>query len=130
MLYIEKTEYGEVKLMKAVIGRIILEEIAKYKGKVIVSNHKGKVPNRWQQLGGADDIGNMEITMSSQGLDIRIFVLIRFGTSISNTTNELINNIKEKIKEFIGTEPNSVAIVVSGMTLGRRMAKRNIEIRR
>ena len=129
MLNIEKSEHGDIRVSKAVVGRLILSEIAKYKGKVILTNSKGKLLNRFQQLSGADEIDNMEINMGEGGLEIRVFVLVRFGTSISRTTNELISGITESVRRVLGIEPAGVSVVVSGVSLGRDKPKKDIEIK-
>ena len=129
MLSIENSEHGDIRISTSIIGKIILAEIAKCDGKVIVTNRKGKLPNRFQQLGGVDDIDNMEITMDEKGLSIRIYVLLRFGTSISATKSKLIMSISESLKRVVGIEPNSVVVVVSGMSLGKSKPKMDIEIK-
>ena len=76
-----------------------------------------------------DDINNMEINYGENGLDLRIFVVLRFGTSITQVANQLVDDIHEKTKETIGIEPNSVAVVVTGM-ISKNIARRHIEVTR
>ncbi len=71
----------------------------------------------------------MEITLSENGLDIRVFVVLRFGTSITQVTNRLADDIHSRIKTMTGMEPNSVAIVVTGM-ISKNIAPRHIEVTR
>ena len=44
-------------------------------------------------------------------------------------TNQLVDDIHEKTKETIGIEPNSVAVVVTGM-ISKNIARRHIEVTR
>jgi uncharacterized alkaline shock family protein YloU len=67
--------------------------------------------------------------MGSRGLDVRIFIVVRFGTSIAKVTNQLIDEIQNTIKSFTTVEPNSVAVVVAG-TLSQQLTRRYIEVKR
>ncbi len=129
MLSIEKSEHGDIRIATSIVGKIILAEVAKYDGKVIVTNRKGKLPSRFHQLGGADDMDNIEITMDEKGLSIRLYVLLRFGTSISATKSELIMSITDSLRRLVGIEPSSVVVIVAGMSLGKSKPKMDIEIK-
>lgn len=123
------TDLGTITVTKWVIGKIILDIVEEFEGKVIISNHKGKVPGIVSKISGMDEINTMELDMTEEGLDIRIFVVLRFGTSITRTTNLLVDTIHERIKELTGIAPNSVAVVVTGM-ISKNIAPRHIEVSR
>lgn len=124
-----ETDLGTITVNKAAIGKIIIEAARKFDGKVIISNHKGKVPGRVPKLGGMDEINHMEIELNENGLDIRVFVVLRFGTSITQVTNQMVDEIHNNIKNMTGMEPNSVAVVVTGV-LSKHVAPRHIEVTR
>ena len=77
---------------------------------------------------GQDYKTNMEIVFGNQGLDIRVYVIVKFGVSIRNVTSTLINSIQESVRENTGLEANSIAIAITG-TFSKNVAKRNIEVR-
>lgn len=130
MLYKVDTEYGEISITKSVINKIITEAIDKFDGKVIISNPRGRVnTGLFSKLGYFDDINNIEINMGPKGLEIRIFIVIRFGTSIAKVTNQLIEEIQNNIRDFTSIITNSVAVVVTG-TLSQQLARRYIEVKR
>lgn len=130
MLYRFNTEYGEISITKAVITTIIIEAVDRFDGKVLISSSRGKlVPGLFTKIGYFDESSNIEINMGPRGLDIRIFIVLKFGTSIAKATNQLIEEIQNNIKAFTTVEPNSVAVVVAG-TLSRQLARRNIEVKR
>ena len=122
MLYKIETEDGVIKVRKAVISKIVLESIKKFKGRVFITNHKGKMI----RLRNAADY--VDVSLANSGLDIRIYIAIRFGTSISMVTEKLIEDIKGNIEKMTSMEPNSIAIVVTGM-ISKQITRRNIEIR-
>lgn len=124
-----ETDLGTITVNKAAIGKIITQAAARFDGKVIICNHKGKVPGLVSKIGGSDDINNIEINLNENGLDIRVFVLLRFGTSITQVTNCMVDEIHNNIKNMTGMEPNSVAVVVTGM-LSKHVAPRHIEVTR
>ena len=128
LLYTLETESGSISIDKIVIGKIITETVDKFHGKVLISNHKGKVSGFVSKFGGIDEVNNMEINFGKNGLDIRLYIVIRFGTSINMVTEHLIQNIKKDIEEYIAIEANSVAVVVSGM-FSKQVVRRNIEVR-
>ena len=130
MLYKVETSTGSISVTKNVIGKIVMHAIKKYSDKVRISSHKGKVLNISPKADDGDIIKNMDITMGSYGLDIRVYVVINFGSSIGKITNTLVEEIYACIKEFVGIEPNSVAIVVTGMISKKQMTRRNIEVKR
>ncbi|WP_312649153.1 Asp23/Gls24 family envelope stress response protein [Aminipila sp.] len=129
MLYKEETENGSIIIEKAVIAKIVTETVFPFNGKVLISNYKNKATTFAAKIGVTDDINNMEITMGEKGLDIKLYIVVKFGTSIGMVTNTLINDIHDKVYELTSIEPNSVAIVVTGM-ISKNIARRNIEVRR
>lgn len=129
MFYKIETEDGYISIEKTVIGKIIIEEVKNFDGKVLISNHKGRVPGLVSKIGGLDDISHLEIIMGTKGLDVRVYIVIRFGSSIGWVANHLIEDIQEKIKELTGIEANSVAVIVTGI-ISKQFSKRNIEVKR
>lgn len=111
-----------------VMGKIIAKIVEKFHGKVLITNKSGKVPGIVSKIGGMDDTNTMEISMSDAGVDIKVYVTIRFGTSIGKTTQKLIADIKETVETMMDLHVNSVAITVTGM-VSRNTAKRNIEVK-
>ena len=129
MFYKIETENGYISIEKTVIGKIIIEEVKKFDDKVLISNHKGRVPGIVSKIGGLDDISHLEIIMGTKGLDVRVYIVIRFGSSIGRVTNQLIDGIQDNIKELTDMEANSVAVIVTGI-ISKQLSKRNIEVKR
>lgn len=129
MLYRNENEHGSIILEKAVFAKIVTETVAQFNGKVLISNYKNKATTFAAKIGVTDDISNMDIGMGEKGLDVKLYIVVKFGTSIGMVTNTLIKDIHDKIYEFTSVEPNSVAIVVTGM-ISKNIARRNIEVRR
>lgn len=129
MFYRIENHEGYITIDKSVIGKIIIEEVKKFNGKVLISSQKGKVASIVSKIGGIDDMSYIEIIMGDKGLDVKVYIVIKFGTSIGMVTNQLIDGIQEQIHNLTEIEPNSVAVVVTGM-ISKHIAKRNIEVKR
>lgn len=131
LLYKLENSSGSISITKNIIGKIVLNSIKEFDGKVMISNHKGKVPGAVRnKISDGDFTGTMDIAMGQNGLDLKFYVVIKFGTSIGSVTNSLIEEVHIRIKEITGIEPNSVAVVVTGMVSKQQMSRRNIEVKR
>jgi len=128
VLYRLETADGTISIHKAVVGKIIADAVREFNGKVLISNHRGKVISGLASRLGMDDISFMEINYDKGGLEIRFYILIRFGTSINRVTEHLIETIKKNTEEITGLEVKSVAVVVKGM-VSKQTVRRNIEVR-
>ncbi len=126
-LYYTETGSGSVKIRRSVIGRIIIEAVRKLKGRVHITNSKGKVVRVRTKHGIPDATDQFDVIMGDKGLDVRFYIAIRFGTSIGMVTEQLINDIKSDIEALTGIEANSIAINVTGL-ISKQIAPRNIEI--
>jgi uncharacterized alkaline shock family protein YloU len=123
-----KTKVGTITVNKAVIGRIISEALAQFKGRVWVSNRKGKIIGYRQRFVAFNATDYIDINIGEKGLDIRIYIVVRFGTSIGMTTEQLIHDIKYDIERLTEIEVNSIAIIITGL-ISKQMTRRNIEIK-
>lgn len=128
MLYIRETEQGSITIRKPVIGSIIFKAIGRQNGRVFLSNHKGKLIRIKYKHGSIDASDFIEITFDEKGVDIRFFIAIKFGTSISMVTEQLIQELKRDIEYLTGLEANSIAIVVTGL-IAKQITRRNIEVK-
>jgi len=128
LLYKEETKEGTIYIDKPVVGKIILEAVEQFSGKVLLSNHKGKTSGIVPIIGGIDDRNFMDIEVGEKGIDIRFYIVIRFGTSINKVTEALIERIKKNIELITGLAVESIVVVVTGI-LSKQMVRRNIEVR-
>lgn len=121
------TDLGTISVSKNVIRNIILEIIDSFDGKVIISNPKGKISKFPYYIGTPNDAEQIEIELTEAGLQIRVHVILKFGTSIKRTTRLMIDEIRSIIKERTGVSINKVTILVTGM-ISKKIAPRHIEV--
>ncbi|MEA4987017.1 MAG: Asp23/Gls24 family envelope stress response protein [Anaerovorax sp.] len=129
MLYKIQTENGTITVFKEAIVAIISRVMEQFDGKVLIANQKGRISNLMAKIGGKEDGGTIEITNGKKGLDIRIYVLIRFGSSINKTTELIIDQIKTEVEKGTDIPVNSVSVVITGV-VSKQVARRNIEIKK
>jgi uncharacterized alkaline shock family protein YloU len=120
MFYEVKTQSGTVVLDRAVLGQIIRREAGAFLGKVVLSSAKGK------PIG--DDIGFFDCAWTEDGtFELRVFVILRFGTSISVVTPALIRLLRARIEALTGIRASRIAIAVKGV-LSKNISRRDLEI--
>ena len=127
--YSIKTERGNILITKKVIARIVVDAVDKFEGKVFITNQNGKLFGAFSRLGGLDETINMEINFSEKGVDIRLFIVVRFGTSIGMVTTQLMDDIQAGVNQVMGIETNSLTVVLVG-TISRTIAMKYMEGRR
>jgi len=127
--YAIKTERGNILITKKVIARIVVDAVDKFEGKVFITNQNGKLFGAFSRLGGLDETINMEINFSEKGVDIRLFIVVRFGTSIGMVTTQLMDDIQIGVNQVMGIETNSLSVVLAG-TISRTIAMKYEEGRK
>jgi len=129
VLYKIQTENGTITLFKEAVAAIIIRVMETFAGKVLIANQKGKIYYFIARISGKEDGGTIEIINGKKGFDIRIYVLIRFGSSINKTTELIIEQIKNEVERGTGVPVNSVSVVITGV-FSKQIARRNIEIKK
>ncbi len=128
LLYKLDTETGQIIIDKAVIRRIVAECLGVFEGKVRLANYKGQSRGMVSKISGIDDSGLITVAKSQTGIEIRINITIRFGTSINRVTDQLIADIKENVFKLAGVEVSGVTILIVGI-MSKKLVRRNIEVK-
>jgi uncharacterized alkaline shock family protein YloU len=124
-----KNDRGTILVTKKVIARIVSDAVEQFDGKVFITNEKGKLFGAFSRLGGLDEAMNMEISFTDKGVDIRLFIVVRFGTSIGMVTTQLMDDIQRQVERVTGMEPNSLTVVLAG-TISRTIAMKYLEAKK
>ncbi|MDR1573925.1 MAG: Asp23/Gls24 family envelope stress response protein [Clostridiales Family XIII bacterium] len=119
MFYEVKTQSGTIALDRAVLGQIIRREAGAFRGKVVLASAKGKPVG--------DDIGFFDCAWSEGAFELRVCVVLRFGTSISAVTHALIRRLRSRIEALTGIRASRITIAVKGM-LSKNISRRDLEI--
>ena len=117
------TEYGSIGINKSIITQMVTDAVDAYSGKVRLGNAKAVF-----NIFSNDESSNIDIVWDDEGIYINIFLIIKFGTSISRVTNGIIDYIEKNIKVTFGDVPSKIRILVTGIESKQQVIKRDIEV--
>lgn len=128
-------ELGQISFSKNIIYRICLDAARKATD-VRIQNYKGRYTTKKPGLLLASaqteediDERDIEIRETELGLVITVYVVVRFGLSMSQAAGVMMDHIYEQMEALLHEKPAQVKIVVTG-TASKTIAKRNIEFSR
>ena len=117
------TEYGSIGINKTIITQMVTEAVDAYSGKAWLGNAKAVF-----NIFSNDESSNIDIVWDDEEIYINIFLIIKFGTSISRVTNGIIDYIEKNIKVTFGDIPSKIRILVTGIESKQQVIKRDIEV--
>ncbi|MBQ9708043.1 MAG: Asp23/Gls24 family envelope stress response protein [Firmicutes bacterium] len=129
------TVHGNIHYEENIIRKIVEKGVDSFGGKVLLYNNSkrllavgsGRKPASSLQTGGANTI---RINDDGEGnLDITVYLVVRFGASISKVTDDLLDYIYEYVERITGIIPVKVTVNVTGV-LSKNLVRRNIEVSR
>ncbi len=128
MLIKNENELGSINLDRHVIEKIVKFTTKDFPGVICLTNSKGQNRNMMNYI--SEDMDSYLVEVKKTGLDIHIKlnVILKFGVSINNITNELIQQIKNNIHDVTGVTPKTVSICIKGIK-SKKLAKRNIVVK-
>lgn len=115
--YIIENEYGSITIGKSLIMRIVANVVDQTRG-VRLATLKEILPKGTQ---------NIEVSFDENGAaTIKFFVAVKFGTSISNVTYTMINEVKSRVYRATLVDPESVTVTVAGTETSRKTKRRHL----
>lgn len=117
------TEYGSIGINKNIITQMVTDAVDAYSGKARLGNAKAVF-----NIFSNDESSNIDIVWDDEEIYINIFLIIKFGTSISRVTNGIIDYIEKNIKVTFGDIPHKIRILVTGIESKQQVIKRDIEV--
>ena len=112
-------DIGDIRFSRNVILRIVDDAVETCGGRVTVNNYKGKYKS---VMPGHDGVTYSE---TPEGVDITVYVVIDFGTSIRDNCGRISAYINKNVERVMGERPHNVRIVVTGVQ-SKEIARRNI----
>ena len=116
-----KTNLGDIRFSKNVMLKIVEDAISLCDGSVYLCNYKGKYKNVMRSS------EEMIFAETPEGVEITIFVVVRFGTSIKQNSRKIIDYIYDNVEKVMGERPQKVTMIVTGVQ-SREIARRYIVI--
>lgn len=113
-----ETKYGKIHFSHNIIGRIAANAVECCDGKAVLQNYRGGI-----------NAGSVEVIENEDSFSLKIYVVIKFGTSIKKITAGIIDSIYENTEKILGIKPQKVTVIVTGV-LSKNIARRHIEVSR
>lgn len=128
------TTHGNIHYDDNIIRKIISRGVDGFDGKVLLYNNTKRIPGipAARNKSGNLQTGNantIRIVETDIGLEITVFVVVRFGASINEVTSGLIDYIYEYMEKIMRVSPVRVTVQVTGV-LSKNLVRRNIEVSR
>ena len=126
-IYTEKTEYGNIKVSDNAVHKMVESVVSKHRSKVYLTNSRGKKMSRVYKSVRGDQASDVQVTIDGKKVTICVYLIIKFGMSIKDTTDKIAEEIREAYRNAIGQDPWKIKIVITGV-MSKKLARRNVEV--
>jgi uncharacterized alkaline shock family protein YloU len=126
MLYKEKTSRGRIKYGENIIGAVARRAIDETDGRAVPSDAKGR-QLRGEGASGASDDAIVDAVFADGALNVKMYLLVRFGSSIGKVCEDIDKGFRAMIPQITGIEVGELTIFVKGL-LSKNVSKRNIVV--
>ena len=127
MLYREVNHIGAVSINHSVVDEMIADAFLSCEDKAWLANYQGAVSDVTIRLRNYDALAEKVVNMSEKGIFIRLYIMLRFGSSISEVTAGIMDRLAYSILEYLELPIDNIEVVVTGI-LSKNVAKRNIRV--
>jgi len=128
MSIIDRNKYGAVGVNKAVIEKMIIEELISMSDSIILCNKKGKPikekPTPWID---PDQYDAIDVTDKRGEVNVKINIILKQGHTISQLSDDMFESIEKVFTILRLDKPKSINIKVRGV-MSDTLVKRNIEV--
>ena len=129
-----ETKLGDIHFSSNIINKIAEKAVDSCGGKVMIHNYKGALKDVMPVMASKmnlydESAAGVELSKYGEGYMIKVYVVVKFGTSIKAVTSEIIDSIYENAEIILGRKPEKVMVVVTGV-VSKNIAKRHIEVSR
>ena len=109
-----ENEYGKITIAKSVISQTAADVIRETEG-VALSGSRKRIAGR----------SGIDVVFDSDGIpEVRAYVIVDLGTSISNATYSIINEIKNRVTMLLERSPSSITVIVAGTRTSKTVIRR------
>ncbi|MDR0518489.1 MAG: Asp23/Gls24 family envelope stress response protein [Clostridiales Family XIII bacterium] len=124
MLYKEKTDRGKIKFGGNIVGCIARRVIADTDGRALAADSRGRIV---KDRHGAGDEQVVDAHIEGGALHVKMYIVVRFGSSISKVTGDIDRAFREAVPAITGLDVGELSIFVKGL-ISKNVTKRNIEV--
>lgn len=127
MAMINKNEYGIIGVNNSVLSRMIIDNMLEYDEYLIPCNKKGKPINKNILTGLHEFQNSVEIKEYNGKIYVRVYIISKFGESMSNTSELLFEEIEKDFTVIGLPKPKQIVINIKGV-MSKQIAERDIEL--
>lgn len=120
------SDEGAVTLQDAVFARVAAECVARFSGKMIFSTPKGKPVRPGKTGREALSFIGVEHVEAMHAVNYKIYVIVRFGISMSTLFEQAANVIRKETKYITGLDVSRVHFFVTGVK-SKNLVHRDLE---
>lgn len=124
-----RTRLGTVTVNDNVIAKIILRAVEKSDGKLLLPSERGRILGVASRVGVGDILGNFQIQEKENKYFLKFSGIIRFGSSIKNVTENVLDLVQEEMQQFFPTQGGEIILHIVGVK-SKQIAERDIEVKR
>jgi len=128
MAVIKRNQYGAIAVNKGVLSKIIIGQLLEMSDVVIPCNKKGKpIKEKPTPFIDPDYYDSVEVYEKKHVIRVKVYIITRFGSSISDIAEELFNRIETALAEIEIEKPGRITINIKGI-MATQLMKRDIEV--
>jgi uncharacterized alkaline shock family protein YloU len=118
-------QYGKITIDSTLLQQIISNAFEPWSGRVWIANYKGSQSDAAVMLGSFSSLAEVRTEKNAAGIKITIYVMVKFGESISAICSNITQNIADDAKALLGLDVDDVEIIVTAV-LAKRASPREI----
>ena len=122
------TKTGKIGFDDSVFARIAIETAEKMGNAVIFTNAKGKPVRIGREGDEKLNFIGVKLGEEKNTVNMEIYVILKFGTSISRMSQEFARRLRAEVKSVTGVRVDKIRIVVKGVR-SKNTVKRELEIK-
>ncbi len=120
------TKEGRIILSQSAYTDIVLASAESFTGKLMFSTPGGNPVATGYMKWISSDFMSAEYIEQLNMINLKIYVVMKFGISLSDTLSEFSDCIRKNIKNITGTEVGRIKFHVTGVK-SKKLVHRNIE---
>lgn len=129
---IEENKLGKISINEDILRKLVIDEIISisnrdYVKKIFLSNPKGKKVSKYNTATGIKFTFNIDNKTRKSDVEILVYLILKFGTSIKSSTGLIGNSIKTTIEKNIGIDVSKIKFVITGIEL-KSIVKKELEV--
>ena len=131
MSVIVRNSYGAIAVNKAVIVRMIIEDMLSMSSVLMLSTKKGKpIKEKPTPIIDPDYYDAVEVSEKKDQVKVKIYIVVKKNKNISETADRIFETVEKDFEMLRLDKPASISVKVRGIegSMNGVIGKRNIDI--